>query len=137
MSSTTSAPGFSTQPELWVPKTGSGCLPKIGSPIPGNYSFFRIADQLDTGNVLIKKHVFKKCGLFDRQFEKQRMGDGEFGLRSYKKGFISISNPVSKRVHLKVKTGGLRQLGSWDAFRPTNILGPSVGNFCSKGLEFL
>ncbi len=49
--------------------------------IPQHYSFYRIADQLDTGNVLLKKEVFRNIGMFDRQFEKQRMGDGEFGMR--------------------------------------------------------
>jgi len=96
-------------------------ISKIGAPIPTNYNFFRIADQLDTGNVLIRKKVFKKCGLFDLQFEKMRMGDGEFGLRACLNGFKIIHNPLSKRTHLKVKKGGLREMGSWDGLRPKNI----------------
>ena len=99
-------------------------LSVVGDKIPENYSFFRRSDQLDTGNVLIKKQVFETIGLFDRQFEKQRMGDGEFGLRAHKNGFINVSNPYAKRVHLKVGSGGLREMGSWDAFRPKNILAP-------------
>lgn len=93
-------------------------LSVIGAKIPENYSFFRWSDQLDTGNVMIKREVFEKIGLFDRQFEKQRMGDGEFGLRAYLAGFKNISNPYAKRIHLKVGEGGLRQMGHWDAFRP-------------------
>lgn len=96
----------------------------VGAKVPEHYSFFRISDQIDTGNVLIKKEVFKKLGLFDRQFEKQRMGDGEFGLRSYLQGFLNISNPYAKRLHLKVGTGGLREMGSWDGFRPKKWFGP-------------
>ena len=96
----------------------------VGAKVPENYSFFRISDQIDTGNVLIKKEVFKEIGLFDRQFEKQRMGDGEFGLRSYLHGFLNISNPYAKRLHLKVGTGGLREMGSWDGFRPKKWFGP-------------
>ena len=46
-------------------------ISKVGSKVPENYSFFRLADQLDTGNVLIHRKVFKKCGLFDLQFEGQ------------------------------------------------------------------
>lgn len=99
-------------------------ISKVGDKIPENYRFFRISDQLDTGNVLIKKEVFQKVGLFDRQFEKQRMGDGEFGLRAYLAGFRNISNPYAERLHLKVGTGGLRQMGSWDGFRPKNWMGP-------------
>ena len=99
-------------------------LSEIGAKIPVNYSFFRISDQIDTGNVLIKKEVFKAIGLFDRQFEKQRMGDGEFGLRSHLHGFLNISNPYADRLHLKVGTGGLRQMGSWDGFRPKKIFDP-------------
>ena len=97
-------------------------ISKIGAPIPYNYKYFRLADQLDTGNVLIKKRVFEKCGLFDLQFEKMRMGDAEFGLRAKLNGFKSINNPLSKRIHYKVKTGGLREIGSWDGLRPKNFL---------------
>ncbi len=96
----------------------------IGAKVPKNYSFFRVSDQIDTGNVLIKKEVFRTIGLFDRQFEKERMGDGEFGLRSYLHGFLNISNPYAKRVHLKAETGGLRQMGSWDGMRPVNWFAP-------------
>lgn len=99
-------------------------LSVVGAKIPDNYAFFRWADQLDTGNALLKKEIFKNIGLFDRQFEKQRMGDGEYGLRCYLNGYKSISNPYAKRVHLKVSSGGLRQMGSWDGFRPKNIFAP-------------
>ena len=95
-----------------------------GDKVPENYAFFRWSDQLDTGNVLIKKCVFRQIGLFDRQFEKQRMGDGEFGLRAYLNGFKNISNPQAKRIHLKVGEGGLRQMGSWDGWRPKKWWGP-------------
>lgn len=99
-------------------------ISKVGAEVPANYSFFRVSDQLDTGNVLIKKEVFQAIGLFDRQFEKQRMGDGEYGLRAYLYGFLNVSNPFSKRLHLKVGTGGLREMGSWDAFIPTTLFAP-------------
>jgi len=52
------------------------------------------------------------------------MGDAEFGLRTYIAGFLSISNPDAKRSHLKINKGGLRQMGSWDALRPTKIIHP-------------
>ncbi len=96
----------------------------VGAKIPVNYSFFRWSDQVDTGNVMIHRKVFEKVGLFDRQFEKQRQGDGEFGLRAYLAGFKNISNPYAKRLHLKVGEGGLRQMGSWDGFRPKSWLAP-------------
>ncbi len=99
-------------------------LSLVGARVPASYSFLRWADQFDTGNVMIRKEVFRRVGLFDRQFEKQRMGDGEFGLRAYLSGCVGISNPYAKRVHLKVESGGLRQMGSWDGFRPTNWFGP-------------
>jgi len=95
-----------------------------GAEVPQNYAFFHISSQLDTGNVLIKKEVFKITGLFDRQFEKQRMGDGEFGLRVYLNGFRNVSNPYAKRLHLKVGSGGLREMGSWDAFRTQKWFAP-------------
>ncbi|MBX2963391.1 MAG: glycosyltransferase family 2 protein [Cyclobacteriaceae bacterium] len=96
-------------------------ISRIGAKVPDHYSFFRWSDQFDTGNALLRREVFVKIGLFDRQFEKQRMGDGEFGLRAYLSGFRSISNPLAKRVHLKVESGGLRQMGSWDGYRPVSF----------------
>ncbi len=99
-------------------------ISKVGAKVPENYSFFRWGDQLDTGNVMIRRDVFRKIGLFDRQFEKQRMGDGEFGLRAYLAGFKNISNPYAQRLHLKGAEGGLRQMGSWDGFRSKNWLAP-------------
>lgn len=99
-------------------------LSTVGAEVPLHYSYFRWSDQLDTGNVLIKKHVFETIGLFDTKFEKQRMGDGEYGLRAYLHGYRNISNPISKRIHLKVGQGGLRQMGSWDGWRPKKFFGP-------------
>ena len=99
-------------------------ISRIGAKVPENYSFFRWSDQLDTGNVLIKKKVFERCGMFDEQFEKMRMGDGEFGVRAYLNGFKNISNPKASRIHLKIGQGGLRDMGHWDGFRPTNIFAP-------------
>ncbi len=96
----------------------------VGAEVPQNYSFFRVSDQIDTGNVLLKKQIFREIGLFDRQFEKQRMGDGEYGLRAYLNGYKNISNPFAGRIHLKVGSGGLREMGSWDAFRPKKLFAP-------------
>ncbi|WP_417860796.1 glycosyltransferase family 2 protein [Winogradskyella sediminis] len=99
-------------------------ISELGAPTPAHYAYFKISDQLDTGNVLLKKDVFEAIGLFDRQFEKQRMGDGEFGLRSYLAGYLNISHPYAKRLHLKVGSGGLRDMGSWDAFRTNSLFEP-------------
>jgi glycosyltransferase involved in cell wall biosynthesis len=99
-------------------------LSVIGAKVPQNYAFYRWSDQLDTGNAMVKRSVFREIGLFDRQFEKQRMGDGEFGLRAYLAGFKNISNPVAKRIHLKIGEGGLRQMGSWDGWRPKSWWAP-------------
>lgn len=96
----------------------------VGAKVPESYRYFKVSEQIDTGNVLIKRSVFEQIGLFDRQFEKQRMGDGEFGLRAYLAGFLNISNPTAERLHLKVATGGLRQMGSWDGFRPKKWFAP-------------
>ena len=95
-----------------------------GAKIPFNYSFYRESDQLDTGNVVLHRRIFKICGLFDEQYEGMRMGDAEFGLRAFQKGVVSISNPEASRVHLKTSKGGLRDLGSWDAFRQVDFLKP-------------
>ncbi|HPF12431.1 MAG TPA: glycosyltransferase [Flavobacteriaceae bacterium] len=95
-----------------------------GSRIPEDRSFFARASQFATGNAALYKSVFRQIGLFDRQFEKQRMGDGEFGLRAYLAGIKSVSTPHASCVDVKASTGGLRQMGSWDAFRPSNWFAP-------------
>jgi glycosyltransferase involved in cell wall biosynthesis len=96
----------------------------VGGGLGRKDKYFHLSDVFDTGNSMVHKSVFKKVGLFDRQFEKQRMGDSEFGLRSLLSGFNLISNPYAKRIHLKVETGGLRQMGSWDALRPSSLFAP-------------
>jgi glycosyltransferase involved in cell wall biosynthesis len=96
----------------------------VGDKIPKAYSYYKWSDQVDTGNVMVKRAVFEKVGLFDRQFEKQRMGDAEFGMRCYLAGLRNVSNPNASRVHLKVGEGGLREMGSWDAFRPRGFFRP-------------
>ena len=96
----------------------------VGGGLSKKESYFHSSDVFDTGNALVHRSVFEKAGLFDRQFEKQRMGDSEFGLRALLNGFKIISNPFASRIHLKVETGGLRQLGSWDAWRPKSLLAP-------------
>jgi glycosyltransferase involved in cell wall biosynthesis len=95
-----------------------------GKSIAKNQSYFKLADHLATGNVCFRKHVFEKIGLFDRQFEKQRMGDGEFGLRAMLNGLKSVSNPYAYCIDIKAPTGGLRQMGSWDSLRPTKLFAP-------------
>lgn len=92
--------------------------------LPKERNFFKWSDQFATGNACLYKSVFYTTGLFDRQFEKQRMGDGEFGLRAYLHGFKSVSNPFAYCIDIKAPTGGLRQMGSWDAFRPKSLLAP-------------
>ena len=52
------------------------------------------------------------------------MGDAEFGVRSFLNNYKSINNPKAKRIHLKSNFGGLREMGSWDGMRPTNIFSP-------------
>lgn len=99
-------------------------LAVVGQKVPANYSYFRWADQFDSGNAMVRRDVFRQIGLFDEKFNGQRMGDGEFGYRAYFNGFKSISNPNASRVHLKVSSGGLREMGSWDGFRPKKWFAP-------------
>lgn len=90
-----------------------------GSAIPKERSYFKYGEQFATGNAMLKSDVFKTVGLYDRQFEKQRAGDGEFGLRLYVNGFKLVSNPIAYCVDVKAPEGGLRVAGgSWDAWRP-------------------
>ncbi|PWK18614.1 GT2 family glycosyltransferase [Xanthomarina spongicola] len=105
-------------------QVSAGVFYPEGQQIPKERSFFAIASQFATGNAMLYKHVFKRVGLFDRQFEKQRMGDGEFGMRVYLDGIKSVSNPFASCIDVKAATGGLREMGSWDAFRPSTFFAP-------------
>ena len=86
--------------------------------------YFHLSESLDTGNVMIHRSIFNKTGFFDTKFERMRMGDGEFGLRSYLTGNRIISNPLAPRLHLKVESGGLRQMGAWDAIHNIGLFKP-------------
>ena len=107
-----------------------------GSKIPKNKRLFGFSEQFPTGNTLLKKSVFKKVGLFDRQFEKQRMGDGEFGTRSYLNGFFSVENPLSSCIDVKASDGGLREMGSWSSWKTSKLFSvrpiPSVLYYSRK-----
>lgn len=98
-------------------------FPEGAAPSPAQ-RVFRLSDIFATGNTLIRKQVFYTTGLFDRQFEGQRMGDGEFGLRCLLNGFRLVLNPLAYCLDIKAPTGGLRQMGSWDSWRPTRFFAP-------------
>ena len=95
-----------------------------GTNMPLHKAHFRWAEQFAAGNAFVNRSVFERIGLFDLQFELMRMGDGEFGLRAYLSGIRSISNPRAFALDVKAPQGGLRQMGSWDSFRPTSLLAP-------------
>lgn len=92
-------------------------LAVIGAPVPDNYAFFRVADQWDSGNGMCHRRLLERMGLFDQQFDRQRRGDAEFGLRVQLAGGLVIHNPHAIRIHLKAQEGGLRTFGSLDGFR--------------------
>ncbi len=92
-------------------------LAVIGAPVPDSYAFFRVADQWDSGNGMCHRRLFEQFGLFDQQYDRQRRGDAEFGLRVQLGGGLVIHNPHAVRVHLKAQEGGLRTFGSLDGFR--------------------
>src|SRR5690554_1215426 len=110
--------------DFFEAQVSAGVFYPEGQQIPKDRSFFALASQFATGNAMLYKQVFAQVGLFDRQFEKQRMGDGEFGMRVYLAGIKSISNPYASCIDVKAGTGGLREMGSWDAFRSQNWLDP-------------
>ena len=92
--------------------------------IPKDKDFYAIAEQFATGNAMLSKDIFKTVGLFDRQFEKGRMGDGAFGMRCFLEGYKSVSNPKAYCLDVKAPLGGLREFGAWDAFRTQNWFAP-------------
>lgn len=92
--------------------------------IPKERSYFKFSEQFASGNAMFDKRIIKQVGTFDTQFEKQRMGDGEYGLRCYLAGFKLISNPKAFCIDVKAPSGGLRQIGMWDGWRPKKLFGP-------------
>lgn len=110
--------------DFFVADISAGVFYPSNSQIPVSSSFFKVSSQFATGNAALSKSLFKNIGLFDRQFEKQRMGDGEFGQRAYLEGYKSVSNPLASCIDVKASEGGLRQMGSWDGFRPKKWLDP-------------
>jgi GT2 family glycosyltransferase len=99
-------------------------LAVVGAPVPDNYAFYRVADQWDSGNGMCRRELFATMGLFDQQYDRQRRGDAEFGLRVQLAGGLVVHNPRATRVHLKAEEGGLRTYGSWDGFRHKDRSGP-------------
>jgi len=104
--------------------TTGASLAVVGAPVPENYAFHRVADQWDSGNGLCRRSLFAEVGLFDEQFDRQRRGDAEFGLRVQLHGGLVVHVPDGIRIHLKAEEGGLRTYGQWDGFRNKNRSGP-------------
>jgi GT2 family glycosyltransferase len=104
--------------------TTGASLAVVGAPVPENYAFFRVADQWDSGNGMCHRGLLERFGLFDEQFDRQRRGDAEFGLRVQLGGGLVVHVPGAIRTHLKAETGGLRTYGSWDGFRSRDRSGP-------------
>ncbi len=92
--------------------------------LPQELKKLRISTFFASGNGLVHKSVFDKCGLFDEKFEKMRMGDGEFGLRCALNGVLMVQNPYSPCIDIKAPTGGLRQMGAWDAIHSIGLFKP-------------
>lgn len=99
-------------------------LSEVGAPVPENYAFFRAADQVDTGNALVRREVLARVGGFDHHYDRMRGGDADFGTRVYLAGGLVVHNPLAARTHLKAATGGLRAFGSWDTYRQKGIVTP-------------
>ncbi len=99
-------------------------LSTVGAPVPANYGFFRVADQFDSGNALVRRDAMERIGAFDRRYDRMRSGDADFGTRLYLAGGLAVHNPLAARVHSKAATGGLRSFGSWDSYRQRGLLTP-------------
>ncbi|MEL7590332.1 MAG: glycosyltransferase family A protein [Anaerolineaceae bacterium] len=78
--------------------------------IPHEYTYFRIASNLDTGNSLIKKSTVMRAGGFDLNYDYGKGADQDLGMRIYLTGGVLVHNPIAQRVHYKAK-GGLRDFG--------------------------
>lgn len=88
-------------------------LSTVGSKIPADYAYFKWNFQIDTGNVMFAKNMMYDTHMFEQQFKKQHMDDGEYESRSYLYRKKNIANPYAKRIHLKAESGSLRQMETW------------------------
>lgn len=102
-------------------------------------TFFHWAEEFDSGNAMVRRSVFSHVGLFDNSFDGFRMGDAEFGLRSYLAGLKSISNPFASRIHVPSNKGGMRYWGTRNSFKPISFLNsrpdPGVLYFFNRYFE--
>lgn len=81
------------------------------------------------GNAVVRRNVFETIGLFDRQYDGLRWGDGDWGMRAYLAGYKNVLNEKAFCVDRKAETGGLRTVKSWSGYRTSGLGIPSPGVF--------
>ena len=72
----------------------------------------------------MKKFFTDMENLLKKKLPTKYIGDVKPCTTRVYYGFLNVSNPYSKRLHLKVNSGGLREMGSWDAFRTKQWFAP-------------
>ena len=69
----------------------------------------QVSSVLPTGNVMLKKEVLNKTGLFDLAYDHGARADGDLGMRLYLKGALIIQNLSNDILHHHAPRGGLRE----------------------------
>ncbi|MDB5255502.1 MAG: glycosyltransferase family 2 protein [Chitinophagaceae bacterium] len=75
------------------------------------------AHYFPAGNAFVKRIVFQKIGLFDRQYDGMRWGDGDWGMRAYLAGYKNILNEKAFCIDQQANTGGLRDMKSRSGYK--------------------
>lgn len=80
--------------------------------LPSAFQFPRLAQTLDTGNVLFPLTLVKIAGGLDRNYDFGPGTDADLGTRLYLLGYRIWHNPEAIRIHYKAEEGGLRVHGA-------------------------
>lgn len=88
----------------------AGVATEVGTaPLEPDKRFVRASDVFPTNNVLIRRPVLFRSGLFDLAFNRAPRADGELGMRVYQSGSFMVLDQGIAVMHHHASEGGLRQ----------------------------
>ncbi len=88
----------------------AGVATEVGTaPLEPDKRFVRASDVFPTNNVLIRREVLFRSGLFDLAFNRAPRADGELGMRVYQSGSFMVLDQGIAVMHHHAAEGGLRQ----------------------------
>jgi glycosyltransferase involved in cell wall biosynthesis len=90
-------------------EVSSGVADEVGAgPLPEAFTYTRASDVFPTNNILTRRPVFQRSGLFDLAYEHGQRADADLGMRVYLSGALMVLNPDISVLHHHAPQGGLR-----------------------------